>query len=401
VILFAIKLCLIWKKNHKKYSAMADQYTEITRTSWGTRIKESIKGILLGVAFIIGGIILLFWNEGRTVNNKRALNEGEKNVISIESTSINETLEGKLIHTTGFAQTIDTLYDSEFGISQVGISLHREVEMYQWEEKSESETDKKVGGAEETKTTYTYVKKWSSSVIKSEDFKVSDSHTNPVEMAYDDYSVYARNVTLGAFVLPESLVRLISNSRPLEKNQLKTMGIANASITEKYLYIGKGSLSAPQIGDLRINFKIVEPQNISIIAKQTANSFEPYTSSNGNSLMFLESGTVSAELMFQHQVKKNKTIGWVLRLLGFLLISGGFGMILKPLKVLADVVPFIGSIVGIGTGLISGILGFAISFIVIAIGWIFYRPVLGISLLVIGIAALVYFFVIVQKRKKQ
>jgi hypothetical protein len=52
--------------------------------------------------------------------------------------------------------------------------------------------------------------------------------------------------------------------------------------------------------------------------------------------------------------------------------------------VLADVIPFVGSLVGAGTGLASFLLAAMGSFVTIAIAWVFYRPVLGIALLLVA-----------------
>jgi hypothetical protein len=60
----------------------------------------------------------------------------------------------------------------------------------------------------------------------------------------------------------------------------------------------------------------------------------------------------------------------------------------KPLSVLADVLPIAGSIVGVGVGIFAFVASLALSLITIAIAWIFYRPMLGIPLLVVGIALL-------------
>ena len=66
----------------------------------------------------------------------------------------------------------------------------------------------------------------------------------------------------------------------------------------------------------------------------------------------------------------------------------GSSMIFKPISVLADVLPFLGSIAGAGIGLITGIISLVLSFITIAIAWLFCRPLIAIGLLVVAVACL-------------
>jgi hypothetical protein len=62
----------------------------------------------------------------------------------------------------------------------------------------------------------------------------------------------------------------------------------------------------------------------------------------------------------------------------------GLKMVFEPLGVLADVLPFLGSIMRVGTGFVAGVLAFVLTLITIAIAWLFYRPVLGVTLLVVA-----------------
>ncbi|MBQ7585817.1 MAG: hypothetical protein IJU40_06180, partial [Desulfovibrionaceae bacterium] len=55
----------------------------------------------------------------------------------------------------------------------------------------------------------------------------------------------------------------------------------------------------------------------------------------------------------------------------------GFACVLAPFKVIASVIPLLGSLVGAGTGLASFLLGLAWSLIIIAIAWIRFRPTVG------------------------
>ena len=74
----------------------------------------------------------------------------------------------------------------------------------------------------------------------------------------------------------------------------------------------------------------------------------------------------------------------------------GIAFVLKPLSVLADIIPIFGSFVGGVTGLIAFLAAAGISLAVIAISWVTFRPVLGITLLALGV---VCFVLIVKKLK--
>ena len=89
--------------------------------------------------------------------------------------------------------------------------------------------------------------------------------------------------------------------------------------------------------------------------------------------------------MIQQAQESNRILTWILRLVGFLLMLAGLNMIFKLLSVVADVLPILGDIVGAGMGIISFLLAAVLSLITIAIAWIFYRPLLGIVLVVVAV----------------
>ena len=75
---------------------------------------------------------------------------------------------------------------------------------------------------------------------------------------------------------------------------------------------------------------------------------------------------------------------WFLRILGVVMVIGGLKGIFGFIETILKVVPFIAGIFGWGVGLVCTVLGIVWSLIVIALAWLFYRPLLGISLLVIA-----------------
>jgi hypothetical protein len=67
----------------------------------------------------------------------------------------------------------------------------------------------------------------------------------------------------------------------------------------------------------------------------------------------------------------------------------GFGMVLRPIAVLASILPFLGRIVGTGTTVIAFLLAGILWTLTVAVAWIFYRPLLGIAILLVTVALIV------------
>lgn len=374
---------------HNKEKAMPeDSFTEVTHESWFSRIGGAIKGILAGLILFVAAFPLLFWNEGRAVTRYKTLKEGAGAVVTVSSDSVDRANAEKLIHVTGKADTDETLTDPVFGVSASGLKLRRAVEMYQWMETSQSRSEKKAGGGKTTTTTYSYSKTWADRLISSADFKIPAEHHNPGSMPYESAQQTAGNVTLGAYVLSQALIGQIRAFEPFpvgSDTPLPQELQGRARLHDTGFYIGADPAS-PQIGDMRIKFTIVKPTEISVIAKQVNNTFAPYSTKAGGMIELLQTGSLSSDEMIQKAQESNRTLTLIVRIAGFILMFAGLSMIFRLLSVIADVLPVLGAIVSAGTGIIAFLLSAVLSLITIATAWIFYRPVLGIILLVAALA---------------
>ena len=383
-------------------------YTETTTTSYGQRLAGSAKGMIGGLLMFIIGTCLLWWNEGRTVRTAKAIGDAASHVESVADVSrVDASLNGKLIHASAFADTKDTLTDDMFGVRELAIRLDRKVEYYQWVEHSQRKKRDKVGGGEETITTYTYEQEWVKKPVNSSNFKESRyRNANRVLSQVEERKETAQHVTFGAYTLPESLVESISGSEPVEVRMTEEQrftwderlhmlmpkvntetSLVHTSANTAYLGLSPNS---PQVGDVRVTFTKVPPADISLIAQVDGSTFKAYKAKNGQSFSRLQMGTVSADEMILQARSENNMLTWVLRLVGVLLIVIGLKGMFGLLPMLFKVLPFLGSIVDAGVGLVSWILGLAWSLIIIAIAWLVFRPIIGISLLVLAIAGIVF-----------
>lgn len=382
---------------------------------------------MIGILMFIGGTILLWWNEGRAVKTSDMLKEGQKNYVEMENPAVKSPdLEGQLVHAVALATTTDSLSDGTFNIGAVAVKLHRNVEYYQWVEHEKTEKKDKIGGAQETVTTYTYSKDWSGSPINSANFKDPDYQAlNFVYQTVEDESSAAENVTFGAYRLNSGQVSSFHNEQPmavaLDADLTKQLDKAARDNAKAFLsrgglldlvpdsaavvhtqgnvvYIGRNP-NVPEVGDVRITFTKDMPSKVSIIAKIVGDTFTYYKAKNGYKLDLLYMGENTAEEMFDSEHATNKMILWILRILGVLIIIGGLRSIVSIVPTLLKVLPFLGQIVETGLGVVCGIVGLVWSLIIIAIAWLRYRPVLGICLLVV--AGLLIFYLVRRSKKKK
>lgn len=365
-----------------------DRFTEVTKQSWFSRIGGAVIGVVVGLVLFVLAFPLLFWNEGRAVTTHKTLKEGGNIVVSVASHSVDASNAGRLVHVTGLADTQAILKDPVFGVSAKALKLKRTVQMYQWKESSSSDTTKKLGGGTETVTEYQYSREWADRVINSDNFKKPDGHRNPSSMAYSSTELNADSITLDAFKLSPSLVNKIDSFEPLLVSADTPVPKAikeSGRVYDAGFYIGADPSDA-QVGDLRVQFAVIKPLNVSVIARQTGNTFEPYVGKARGSIELLQTGTHSADAMIQAAQTSNTMLTWLLRLGGFVCMMVGLNLFLRPLSVVADVVPIAGTIVGAGAGIIAFLVAAPASLITIAIAWLFYRPLIGIILIVIAVA---------------
>ena len=421
-------------------------YQEVTTTGYGTRVGNSFKAIGSGILLFIVGTCVLWWNEGRAVKTEKMLDEAGSAYVEMENPSKKDaSLEGELICGTALATTEDSLSDQQFGIGAKAISLRRSVEYYQWVEHAEEKKEDKLGGKEVTTTTYTYSKEWVSRPIESGQFKdPAYQNKNMVLTTVEDAEQYAENVSWGAYKLNESLIHSISSREGLDlaiaEDLLKQMdksaqtayerfyGVkkqpveqpaetvvlsdsakavadslkaVNDSINEamakaenkkdfeyihqagNVLYYGRVP-SSPEVGDVRVTFEKVVPAKVTVMAVVDGDSFKPFKAKNGKRFQTLVMGKKSGDEIIEAEKEANNMWTWALRILGVLLVIGGLKGIFGFIETILKVVPFIAGIFGWGVGLVCTIVGVAWSLIVIAIAWLFYRPLLGITLLVLA-----------------
>ncbi len=395
--------------------------TKTIHHSYGSRIGNSFKGVLAGFVLFVVGIVALFWNEGRTVRAAQDIAYGEKNVEEVQNVATPDPAqEGRFVHFTGRAETDETLADPDFGISVNGLRLERMVEMYQWVENEKKEEKVNVGGSSDTTITYTYRKEWCDEVVDSRNFEET-GHDNPSAMEFESATWQAESAAVGGFRLPETVVNRIHGEKALSfpADYVLPAALAERAVVQSgRIYIpAKGFPKAaapapadtnavadaaaasvpetrrygePEVGDLRIGFQWVPVHEISVMAQQVGDTLGAFPAKNG-ALLYVRDGVHSAEEMIQSEKKANSLFGWLLRLLGFVLLFGGVKMVLGPIDTLASVLPFLGRIAGVGTGIIAALIAIPVGLVTVAVAWLVYRPVIGIALLALAVAAAVYF----------
>jgi hypothetical protein len=371
-----------------------DSFTTVTHQSWFGRLKDSVVGVLFGLALFVGSFFLLTWNEGRSVRTARALTELKGAVVSVEADRVDERHEGRPVHLSGTATADQTLADDTFAVSVAAIKLRRSVEMFQWREEKRQETREKVGGGTETRTTYTYDQRWSSDAIDSSQFAREDGHSNPRPWRFTQEEKIADRVTLGAFTLSSGLVGQLNQYESLpiaQQLKLPETDQERAVVESETVYLpneatgNKPNPAQPAVGDLRIKWQVVRPAVVSVIAGQEKSALGVWQSTQaqgfGTQIERLQMGTHTSQAMVGQMEAENTMLTWLLRGGGFLMMAFGIGVILQPLAIFASFIPLFGSLTRGGIMAFSLLIAMGLSLGTIAIAWLAYRPWLAAGLI--------------------
>ena len=392
--------------------------------------KKKSGGILAGLLFLILGIVLLWFNEGRTVKTAGAIKEAEGTYIEVSSDKVDSSNEGKLIVTNGkLTYEPNEMVDDLLNVSVESPVLKRKVEVYQWVEECESTGN-------DTTETCTYKKEWKDSndvmdpgdeqhknvtkygslisktftpeLIKMGDFEINES----LLLQINSYQELNDLKEIGSNKVEEDLEEITNpdvedgllggvTTVPVEEDPNKKV-IAPApenNVVDKLRVEGNYYVTyenEPEIGDARVSYSYVTAENISAIGVQTGSKITPFNAKSGVMIYNAYEGILNGKQIIKKLTDENTTIKWVLRILGTILIVIGVLSILSPIQKLLGYIPLLGNIANSIIGLIGTLIGLLISFIIITIAWIRYRP-----WLIIVIVVLVVLIVIVLKNNKK
>ena len=369
-----------------------------------------------GFSLFIFATVMLFWNEGNYKETRDAIQEAESVAVHVEDVSAaSAEWEGQLIHGTAKAQTDEWLYDPLFGVSINAVRLNRNVRYYQWEEEEETEEYTDSDGDTHTTTTYSYYRTWTSKPIDSDRFHRKQGHTNHVLLEIESMETYAEQVLWGAYTLPlflksamDSILTVTTLALPesiasawkeklaqsVRKQALREPENDYLTANSRRVYMGANP-DAPAIGDVYVFFTYVPPGlNLSLIAQVEGNSFIKYAAKNGRTFYSTYNGVSDMSEMFREEFSRNASAAWTLRITLLLCIMVALSGMLQWLVKLSARIPVLGTLVQAGVKMICLLLGLSWTLFVIAIAWLFYRPIT--SLILLGVILL---FILVLRRK--
>jgi hypothetical protein len=381
-----------------------------TKQGYGSRILNSIKGIGIGFLLFFLSFGVLFWNEGRIDQSKIA---EDAIAISSESGADRSEAEGQLISAAGKITTDEQIGDGLFLKPGNYLQVNRMVETYAWVEETTSVTKNKVGGSTETTTEYDYVKKWVSTPANSSEFEFPEGHTN-APAKYENESTRVEQVMVGSLTAKTNGLDLPgATALSLNADRVNLTDDAEL-ISSKYVYLPVSfalegedfededfvsSYETPTIGDTRISYTVIQPnQEGTLFGMLSGDEVSSYRDKTDSTLYRFFISDAGGALDTLH--KEYKTMLWAFRVLGFFLMWIGLGMILGPISVLLDVIPFLGSLSRTAVGGVTFLVALILSLITIFVSAILHSIVALVVILLVALGALGYFLVKSRKEFK-
>ncbi len=362
-----------------------------TRTGFLGNLFNSILAVPIGILLFLASFAVLFWNEGRT----NLANVAVESVVAAAQDASGH--EGEFVSVTGTLSSDERVGDPQFLMDGPWLELRRVVEQYQWVEHSESETRDKVGGGTETTTTYTYELEWSTTWHDSSRFE-DTSYTN-VPMRYDSesFSVSSASVGLWTFSAPTAQLPSGRELALSGDDDVKLIGDGARGVVQgNYVYLDGARPGDPGVGDHRVSFRALgQGDTVTMFGEAGGGALTPYNYEGSKTWLRALRGdrdTAIQALQTEHTV-----MTWILRLVGFLMMWFGMGMVFAPLHAVAGILPFLKKGSRFMVNLITFPIALILTVITIVVSMILHSIV---ALIIVGLIVAGGAFWLIKNRDK-
>ncbi len=296
-------------------------------------IADVILAIIAAGAVVLGAF-LCAWTEWQTAGYDSIARSALKNAVEVaDTTKLDPSLEGKLVHMTGRV-TSGGVTDDVLGVhADDAFVLERKVSYYQIVETKETKKD--ADGHKEVRSSYS--RKWVGGVADSARFYSYSARSKakaPI-CVIKSGTIVDEKACLGAYVLPADLSERLPKSDFVPK--IKTKGELRAvqerigcdpemfHYTDKGFYLGD-DVSGADLGDVRIRYRFAPAGDVSVLAVVRNGSFVPYRISKTESINMYQivPGVVPLEEMVGEVDSDVGAMAWILRIAGFIIMAFGF-----------------------------------------------------------------------------
>lgn len=377
------------------------------------RMAGFVRNIVLGAMLTAAAIVLHFWNDWRAAQSAAGLTSTAAGVRTVDPSRVDRANDGRLIHFTTTLTARGGLIDPLFGISANVLRLRRTVEMYQWDEATD--TSERRSFAQRVHR----MAVWDRKHIDTRRFRRSEGRVNP-PMPLPELVLTASPIMAGAYEIPPELLDRIGHFDKLPLSEAVTRPATRPATTQpatagagpaggpvattkpaatrpgttvdlsefkvvdgQYLYRGADPAN-PRVGDVRVSFDVVKPGVYTILAMQVpgTNKVAPgFSKANNQPVFGILPGTHPPEAIHREPGSPNTPLYWILRGAGLLGAWIGLALVMGSLRWIAGFIPFVRSIAALGTVTGGLILAVAVSAAVVGLAWLPYQPVVGGALI--------------------
>jgi len=343
----------------------------------------------IGIVMVLGSCGLLTWNEGRAVRTSIALQEGLRDVLIPETLDVVfEENNGALVLVGGALVIEDNLKDEFYGISVPAVKMRKVVQVYQWYESEDAPHHNTDRGDHDNhvEKSYSYDTDWFDKHIDSSSFANTLGHHNPHLDSWPANSSLQTNtrVKIGGFLLGTDLKEKFSEFKPFTSDSRpKTAGVKIYA----GLYYHSKNVWEPEVGDYRVQFSYAgrHGDQYTTVGRQAGREVRPYQTEGGEELLLLQDGVKGAGEVFQTEQFNNQSATWVYRLAGWFVTFLGLSCLSGLLEMMMDQYPLMRRMVAMGVTSLHFSVSITLTLFIIGVNWVWYRPLVGLALLVMGL----------------
>jgi hypothetical protein len=327
--------------------------TETSRTGFLGNVGKSIMAIPIGILLFLGSFAVLFMNEGRTDWSKVAAD-------SVEIAATDASASGEFVSVTGTLGTSETIGDPQFLNAGSYILLDRTAEMFAWEENSETTSRNNTGGSTTRTTTYTYATDWTSNPPNSSNFREQGHDNPPMNLRSEEFAV--NQASIGSITFDASAPQRMPSATDLDLDQsMISTGLVNATLRGGYIYLDGANPGSPVVGDMRVSFDALVPGgNVTAFGSASNGVLATATTKEGPMFRVFNGDRATSLATMKSEYKM---MGWIFRVVGFLMMWFGMSMVFAPLHAIAGILPFLKK----GTTFLVNLITFPIALVLTTI----------------------------------